>query len=638
MSEMIRYEPGQALTPAAPIDRFDELLQQGQIAEALDLRLDAIESSAREHRTDCEAAKLSAVGLAGAGLLMSASPIIGLLGGLGAVAYGVVLFQDYQKTKRFCPIPAVRKTLPELLTGVGNAADRVESKQVEDPLADTLCFLEPAIAHEYELLQVRELEMQRYLEQFPPAKRLLAYRVALRQTRLRDTLALPTMQQAATMEANLQPDAATSEPPQYANYTTSAQEAAPTDAIDVPATQIQQPAAAPINTAPSESNHQVDYSESRTPTPITTPATPQPACPVRYLIGDRLRTSLIVSVSGGGKDILLSNALREFQKVYPAFRVVVADCKDDPKEYGYYDNLPNVSIHRLNVAIASDGEVVQWVDDWVTEFNYLPEQALLICNEGTLIRKKSQRYVDAVGGLVSSGDSRQKFAWEAGQSAHTKALKIDGDERSRFRLLLIGLKGEEMQVEAILQAQCVADSARNMHDIKTQMMRSPVSRTWSDGQAWYAMPKLENYSGYDRDSRSHLAGFATPQQQNLRDRLEGIYQVESVSQEFPSKPETSESFPETAEAAGKFPDTPETSEAQSESGFPASEDWRKYFPETAEAIEKAVFLAYRAALEAGNGKQKIIDELLGAGTSGRRYQAASKYLDYLCEKFGGQHS
>ena len=141
----------------------------------------------------------------------------------------------------------------------------------------------------------------------------------------------------------------------------------------------------------------------------------------------------------------------------------------------------------------------------VDEFLTIPEQALLICNEGTLIRAKCKRYIDVVAGLVSSGDSREKYAWEAGQSAHVDDLGINGAARSRLRPLIIGLQGEEMQVEAVLAAKFVADTARNLPEVKTQMARSPVKRAWCDGQFWYAMPQLENYSGYDRDSREYLS-------------------------------------------------------------------------------------------------------------------------------------
>ena len=263
------------------------------------------------------------------------------------------------------------------------------------------------------------------------------------------------------------------------------------EAVTVPPAQVKDvPALVTTSTQSQISTHPTDHSLSS---------------PIDYLIGDRLRTALIIAVSGGGKDFLLSNALRVFLTAHPGYTVVLMDCKDDSKEYGYYFGLPRVTVHRLNVATSSDTEITRWVDTCLDEFLTIPEQALLICNEGTLIRAKCKRYIDVVAGLVSSGDSREKYAWEAGQSAHIDDLGINGAARSRLRPLIIGLQGEEMQVEAVLAAKFVADSARNLPEVKTQMARSPVKRAWCDGQFWYAMPQLENYAGYDRDSREYLS-------------------------------------------------------------------------------------------------------------------------------------
>lgn len=128
-----------------------------------------------------------------------------------------------------------------------------------------------------------------------------------------------------------------------------------------------------------------------------------------------------------------------------------------------------------------------------------------------MIREKSKRYGDVVKSLVSSGDSRQKYCWEAGQSAHNDDLKTNAASRSRFRPLMIGMLGEEMQIEAVLQAKWFADSARDMGVITSEMRLSPVRRAWCDGMRWYPMPDLPNYSGYDRDSRSFIAS-QTPTQ------------------------------------------------------------------------------------------------------------------------------
>jgi len=246
--------------------------------------------------------------------------------------------------------------------------------------------------------------------------------------------------------------------------------------------------------------------------------------PVDYLVGDRLRTSLVVSVSGGGKDFLLSNALRKFLELYPQFSAIVMDCKDDPKEYGYYADLPRVKVYRLNLAVSSDSTIAAWVDAVLDDFNSRPEKTLLICNEGTLVREKSKRYVDAIASLVSSGDSRQKYAWEAGQSGHSDDLKINSAARSRFRPMVIGMASEEMQIEAILRAKWLADSCSDMQACRSEMRRSLVGRAWADGQRWYAMPQLENYAGYERDSRS----FVQPETETVSVQSEPVQDSKEV--------------------------------------------------------------------------------------------------------------
>lgn len=286
----------------------------------------------------------------------------------------------------------------------------------------------------------------------------------------------------------------------------------------------------------------VESREVTTPDSVTKSETAKNAVvthPVDYLIGDRLRTSLIVSVSGGGKDFLLSNAVRKFLALYPQFSVIMMDCKDDSKEYGYFANLPQVKVYRSNLEVSSNSTVAAWIDAVLDDFNARPEKTLLICNEGTLVRDKSKRYVDAIASLVSSGDSRQKYCWEAGQSGHTDDLKINGAARSRFRPMVIAMSNEEMQVEAILRAKWLADSANDMQACRSEMRRSGIGRAWSDGQRWYAMPELENYAGYDRDSRSFVSAQKVEQSDQNEQILNSKETVQTDSKPNVKKPEMS---------------------------------------------------------------------------------------------------
>jgi hypothetical protein len=183
---------------------FSDLLAQGQITEALQLRLEAIEASARHYRQDLEAAKVSSAALGVVGLLLSANPLVAVIAGCGLAGYGWTVLRDYQNTKRLCLLPLVRKGTGELLTGIGLAATN-EQGGADDPLLGVIGYVEPELAHEYELVMVAEAQLTGYLAQLPGNSRLNAYRHILRHTRLRNSLKLPSLQDVALAIASPAP-------------------------------------------------------------------------------------------------------------------------------------------------------------------------------------------------------------------------------------------------------------------------------------------------------------------------------------------------------------------------------------------------------------------------------------------------
>jgi hypothetical protein len=163
------------------INSFSDLLVQGQISEALQLRLEAIEASARHYRQDLEAAKVSSAALGVVGLLLSANPLVAVIAGCGLVGYGYTILRDYQNTKRLCLLPLVRKGTGELLTGIGLAATN-EQGRADDPLLGVIGYVGPELAHEYEIIMVTEGQLTGYLAHLPGESRLNAYRHILRHT------------------------------------------------------------------------------------------------------------------------------------------------------------------------------------------------------------------------------------------------------------------------------------------------------------------------------------------------------------------------------------------------------------------------------------------------------------------------
>jgi len=82
------------------INSFSELLAQGQISEALQLRLEAIETSARHYRQDLEAAKVSSAALGVVGLLLSANPLVAVIAGCGLAGYGWTVLTGFKLKSR----------------------------------------------------------------------------------------------------------------------------------------------------------------------------------------------------------------------------------------------------------------------------------------------------------------------------------------------------------------------------------------------------------------------------------------------------------------------------------------------------------------------------------------------------------
>jgi hypothetical protein len=111
-------------------------------------------------------------------------------------------------------LPLVRKGTGELLTGIGLAAAN-EQGEPDDPLLGVIGYVEPELAHEYELVMVAEAQLTGYLAHLPGESRLNGYRHILRHTRLRNSLKLPPLQDVAkAIASGSVPSSAHQLPPQ----------------------------------------------------------------------------------------------------------------------------------------------------------------------------------------------------------------------------------------------------------------------------------------------------------------------------------------------------------------------------------------------------------------------------------------
>ena len=413
------------------INSFSELLAQGQISEALQLRLEAIEASARYYRQDLEAAKVSSAALGVVGLLLSANPLIAVIAGCGMVGYGWTVLRDYQNTKRLCLLPLVRKGAGELLTGIGLAAAN-EQGESDDPLLGVIGYVEPELAHEYELVMVAETQLTGYLAHLPGESRLNAYRHILRHTRLRNSLKLPPLQDVALA---ITPGTVQG----------STQVLPPTrQALDeVPAIEVKAEA--------------VEPKSDRTPpttAPKLDPISEQVGLEILDALATTRRSTLLIGDTGAGKSVTQSYVLTKLFELHPDADVwVLAQKADsfcglankgrvilfDPTEpeqalilisdiWSIYDKRrrlpeserPNLSPVRLILA------------DWLSVNQALQE----LKNEESV---KSSKYLSKLSDIIYNGRELNVCLLVDLQSYNLAAVGLKADRNSRKNFNLVGL-------------------------------------------------------------------------------------------------------------------------------------------------------------------------------------------------------
>jgi hypothetical protein len=611
------------------INSFSELLVQGQITEALQLRLSSIEASARHYRQDLEAAKVSSAALGVVGLLLSANPLVAVIAGCGLAGYGWTVLRDYQNTKRLCLLPLVRKGTGELLTGIGLAAAN-EQGEADDPLIGVIGYVEPELAHEYELVMVAEAQLIGYLAQLPGESRLNAFRHILRHTRLRNSLKLPPLQdvalaigEAGRSVTRSDSDVGASASIANGSVPSSSQSLPPQPgpvAKEVPTIEVE---ATPVEEKPT----QIEVTASSVPNPPTVTPTSSKLEPVDIALkmAEVPKSTIIAASPRVGKGVVVSMAIAYLRQLHPNLEIWLIDPKDEPTERHYWslidpDKRCHFDLRDFDVDVETAIEVFS---EHITRFNRSEaHRKLLIIDEFVTLNQKCagqfmNQLKDFVVGICSSGEVNPdmgigRFVWAITQSPYVSDLgfKTKAALATFQRIFLLNKASVHLYSLAVSASFVPAG-----FDQKLNRLLEPTGRVfyYSRTDSWHPIPSYQ-LSNQSSDS-------------SLREKLEGL---------LPRTSQLPENHPEAAGNAGSSSQNSEAPEAPREEALPDNEEWRKYFPSAPEAVEEALFGAYQKALEVEGGKKKFICEILKAGTGGRKYQAASAYVDYLCKKFGNK--
>ncbi|MBW4606890.1 MAG: hypothetical protein KME22_06610 [Hassallia sp. WJT32-NPBG1] len=229
---------------------------------------------------------------------------------------------------------------------------------------------------------------------------------------------------------------------------------------------------------------------------------------------DRISNSFILGVAGTGKGMLVANALREAKSKHPKLKIFYIDPKADKKESGYIDGVADI-IKRYQCETESPETVVKWLTKCFAEFNQYANtthvnggRTLLVLDEGTVLGlkcklAKSSLILDRLSSLTSQGDSTGKNIWFVAQTPFVGGSGIDLSASSQ--LVIIALVSAENR--SSLEQWKRSAMLKKLDNLDELIESSEVNRAVFFGKTakWYPMPRLENYSRYDRDNDKYLS-------------------------------------------------------------------------------------------------------------------------------------
>ncbi|MCC5636279.1 hypothetical protein LC593_10505 [Nostoc sp. CHAB 5844] len=236
---------------------------------------------------------------------------------------------------------------------------------------------------------------------------------------------------------------------------------------------------------------------------------------IEAMVGREIRNQLFVGIQGAGKGVLVSNALSGVRKYHPRRKIFVIDPKGKDEELGYWQNHADY-LHRAKILDMQPHEVVVWIQKCFKEYAKIPGECLLFLDEGIAVASsfKAQRGAiswlkNKISHFVSLGDGDGKNFWMAIQNGDATDLGISGGMRSQLNPYVIINPKQMTAYESVINLELLPrDKKPSSEEITAIASRSPVGRALYHGalNEWLPMQKLENFSGFDRDTRTFIGG------------------------------------------------------------------------------------------------------------------------------------
>ena len=233
-------------------------------------------------------------------------------------------------------------------------------------------------------------------------------------------------------------------------------------------------------------------------------------------LGNNPQSALIFGTPGAGKGMNISNAIRTLRAKLPNVTVMMVDPKGDKKEIGYWQSQVDIFESRALLK-SSPRSSAEWMLRCVEKFSQIDGPKLLVWDElfASITVLKGQNvpkgedafpcltdFQQFISLNLSLGPSSGIWVWGMSQSANLSDLGLTSGGLSTTRIIALVSPDNTGAVEGYLATKAITAPKGGMDTIDRLMKESPVGRACYDGKTkrWYPMARLENHSGFDRDS------------------------------------------------------------------------------------------------------------------------------------------
>ena len=247
----------------------------------------------------------------------------------------------------------------------------------------------------------------------------------------------------------------------------------------------------------------------------------------------KMQSLLVVGMPGTGKDMFVANLISILPKANPRIKHIIAtDAKGSMKERGNFQLSAYTKVFSQATENWNSADTVAWFKEQWEAFKAIPNDEVLpdgtiqpcgkvwVINEYTRLcstwetynKKEYKEFANWVVSVTSGGDSEDNYIVAVAQISNAGDLGISAGRRDLFKPVAIIKSDDQRAYTSVTRTKFVPKPPNGEFEIAELCSQSPVGRAIYDymNNVWLPMPKLHNFTGYDRDNRRWLKAQKAP--------------------------------------------------------------------------------------------------------------------------------